>query len=256
MSSHTRLSVTRFTRWLWIITAILSAVGFAIVLARYVEGVALPEVVGALFDLDNEQTISTWYSSALLAVGGTIALYLGSGGGEEGRRLRRMWTILGAALWVFSLDETVSLHERAGLGLAGTGALHFGWVLPALIGVAAFGLWYLVGFLRHLEPRLRGGILLAASVYVGAALGIEFLEGMIVDGLFPGSRGEDTLIYNLASATQETLEMAGLVIFVYVTLAYLQRRRGRINVELVIANPVENAAGPGSLNPGASEQVG
>jgi hypothetical protein len=60
----------------------------------------------------------------------------------------------------------------------------------------------------------------AAAVYVGGALGMEMVCGyMFVE------YGEQSLAYLAAMTLEETMEMTGMVIFLYALLDFLRREQ-------------------------------
>ena len=187
-------------------------------------GSDFPSSVEALFNLDKEQTIATWFSSMLLGLNGLLALALRST--EHEMRLVKYWTTLGWLLIILSLDEAASLHERTGLLLANLrleGAFQYAWVIPGTVLVLLAGVWFL-GFFRQLQPRLRNVLMTAGFLYVAGALGVEFLEGAVASGALFGVVGETGTPYNSVVAIQEFMEMAALVILMTALLRELGTR--------------------------------
>lgn len=83
------------------------------------------------------------------------------------------------------------------------------------VGVGAVAVFF-IPFLLHLPRRCRVLFVLAASLYLGGALGVErwtdrFAEQDLLD----------TLEYNLWTTVEESLEMLGVVLFIYTLLAYM-----------------------------------
>lgn len=181
----------------------------------------IPGFLSELLSLDSEQSFATWYSSVLLAVGGTLSFLVGAR--RERSSLTKHWTALGWILWVLSLDEIVSLHERSAFGATLEGLLMVEWVIPGTVGVLVLGGWFLVRFFPLLAPPLRRGVLIAAAVYVVGALGFEFLEAAVGSGLIFGHTGEESFTFALVVVAQESLEIAGLVLFVSALLRELRR---------------------------------
>lgn len=193
--------------------------------------IQVPDYVFALLGLDSEQDIGEWLSSALFAINGTIALLIARPPFFE-RNLRRYWIGLGIVLWILSLDEAVSLHERSALGIRLTGALKYAWVIPATVLVLLLGAWFGFGLIQRLPIRLRNAVFLAATVYVGGALGFEFIEGAISDGWLFGAVGDDSLPRKLAVSIQEALEMSGLVLLLNALLNYVAESKQPLVLEV------------------------
>src|SRR5687768_9580440 len=61
----------------------------------------------------------------------------------------------------------------------------------------------------------------------GGALGMELVGGFLTD-----TGGQATLAYLDATTTEESLEMLGVVIFIYALLDYIRRRLPALRVDL------------------------
>lgn len=124
-----------------------------------------------------------------------------------------------------SIDEAVVIHEmlneplRDALELSG--AFYWGWVIPATIFVAVFGLAYL-GFLLHLGRRIRFLFVLSGAIYVFGALGTEFPLAYWYE-----EHGSRNFTYGLLSLAQEGLEMLGVTLFCSALLSYLAAHCGK-----------------------------
>jgi hypothetical protein len=223
-----RIRATTVTRWLWLVVFLLALCGLLVAVLEDAVETGLPEYVHELFNLESERSFAAWFSVILLAVGGTLSLVHGRRG-----NLAKYWRVLGFLLLLFSIDEAVSLHERAALGIRLEGPLTFAWVIPASVFVIVLGAWYISGFFPALPNPMRRQILWAAFIYVGGVLGIEFVEGAVASGWIFGARGEDSLAYQLTAVIQESLEMCGLVLFVSALLSGLKRRNRSIEVAVI-----------------------
>ena len=84
-----------------------------------------------------------------------------------------------------------------------------------------------IRFLRALEPRFRRLFIIAGGLYVGGALGLEFIEATY-ESIF----GDD-LVYILMVAAEETLEIAGATVLLYAVLTYLGVHAGRISLDIL-----------------------
>ncbi len=125
-----------------------------------------------------------------------------------------------------AIDEDASLHElliepvRDLLPVAGP--LYFAWVIPYGLAVLAIGVLYL-RFVWSLTVRTRGLFIGAGSLYLAGALGFES-----VGGWYFSRHGDiEDLPYSLLVATEEFLEMSGVILFIYALLDYLRDRHWR-----------------------------
>ncbi len=214
------VSPARVTRLLTLVVGALAAGGIASVALTHALGRESVWRVVYLFNLDVEGTIPSWYSScALLGAAGVLAL-IAQADRERASRDWRYWAGLAVIFVVLSADEAASIHElairpmRQALNLSG--ALAFGWVVPAAGFVGLVGGIYL-RFVLRLPLPTRRLFVIAGGLYVGGALGFEMLGGMLWTRYGMG------LETALESVAEEVLEMAGIVVFLHALLQHLGR---------------------------------
>jgi hypothetical protein len=164
------------------------------------------------FNLEHEGNLTTWYSSATLLLCAALLALLWQRARSSGRRFAANWGVLSLAFVYLSADETASLHESAMEILIQrvhvTGIFYYAWVILALPLVLLFAA-YNLRFLLSLSSRVRTGFILAGTVYVGGALGLEMVEGQIATSL-----GTEGAAMQAARTLEEVLEMSGIVMFV------------------------------------------
>ncbi|HMA13423.1 MAG TPA: hypothetical protein VKP12_01465, partial [Kiloniellaceae bacterium] len=104
------------------------------------------------------------------------------------------------------------------------GLFYFVWTVPALIacvvGLACF-LPFILGF-RGIDRALLLG---SAAVFLSGAIGMEMIGGSVAE-----VAGIDNLRYRLLSTAEESLEFAGLLLF----LLFLLRRLRALNGGLTL----------------------
>jgi len=168
--------------------------------------------IARLFDVNAEMSYPNWYSSLILAAS---CLLLAAIAGVL-MRLQRMefivhWIFLSATFALLSSDEIVGLHESMSTVMRRlgnfTGFLRFAWVVPAGVGVFAFGLAYL-RFLAALPVRRRNQFVVAGFIYVLGALGMEMIGAKQMD-LYSRSSTAYISSYHL----EELLELCGVALF-------------------------------------------
>lgn len=181
-----------------------------------------------LFDLDGEWNVPAWFSSVTLSLPAILLAIIGWAERRRRASYTWHWLFLAVVFAGLSLDEAVGLHElsveplRAALHTRGV--LLFAWVIPGVGFVAAMGIAYL-RFVRALPPPSRRGVLLAGSLYVGGALGLELVGGALVSaGL------KDSVFFSLEVLIEETLEMSGVVVFIHVLVAHLARELPEVQI--------------------------
>ncbi|MEH2079289.1 MAG: hypothetical protein V7K89_04520 [Nostoc sp.] len=185
-----------------------------------------------VFSLNEELNIPAWYSSfTLLFCSGLLKLITAI---KTKDRYFIYWKILYLIFFYLSLDEAFSFHEiwiipsvRESLHL--NPLFYETWVIPGAVLVVVFAFKYLK-FLLHLPPKTRYLFLIAAVVYVGGALGMEMVGGVLrVDF------GRRTLISLIGIFVEEFLEMVGIVIFIYALLSYLSSLKESIQLKIYIS---------------------
>ncbi len=168
-----------------------------------------------LLSLSHEANVPTWFASAQLLICSVLLAAVAIATRQSGGRYVAHWWGLAAALLYISIDETVQLHEEMNHWFEMGGVLYFGWVIPAAVIVALFGLSYL-GFLAHLPKRTRNRFVLAGAIFVGGALGIELLLGYWTD-----LEGDDNLVYSLIDWIEESMELCGIGLMLHSVVAYM-----------------------------------
>lgn len=223
------------------ITFILAAVASSLVLLSltsqfiryglghdYVYGL-LP-ITEQLFHVDLEQNISTLFSVTLLLCSGFLLVLIALLNRQRQDADVSKWVILAGGFFYLATDEGWSLHERlidpirGLLGHGDLGIFYFAWIIPAMAGVALLGLLFL-GFLSRLPSSTRWAFIIAGSLYLGGAIGIEMLGGRYAE-----LHSFENLTYQLFAHLEESLEMAGVILFIHTLLRYLAEQYPEIRL--------------------------
>jgi hypothetical protein len=185
--------------------------------------------IEGLFDLDEEISIPTWFSTVQLFVIGVV-LMLATVCNRQTLWLPNWLLLLGGAAFVLlSADEGAMIHERitSALKRLGQDWLLFrgergGWILPYLvIGVA--GLLIVFRPLSKVVRRYPTESLIAVggAVMIGVgAVGLEIVSYYFLPEQSGGMR------YEVEVAVEEFMEMAGASMILYAVLLLA----GRISV--------------------------
>lgn len=181
-----------------------------------------------LFDLDREGNVPAWFSSVTLCLPAVLLAIIGWAERRRRAPYAWHWLFLAVVFAGLSLDEAVGLHElsitplRAALHTGGV--LHFAWVIPGAGFVAIVGITYF-RFVLALPPPSRRGMLIAALLYLGGALGLE-----LVGAALTAAGRSDSVGYSLAVLAEETLEMTGVVVFIRVLAAHIARELPEVQI--------------------------
>lgn len=180
----------------------------------------LPWLVRQIFDVDEEDTIPTWYSAnALLLTSGLLYL-ISHRKKMDQDPWYRYWYGLTFGFAFLSMDEIAGFHETV------NGLIESSWTLPGGIVVAIVGLLY-IRFLWHLPTQIRIHFIVAGAIFVGGAVGVERYTDWYED-----EELLNTLAYNLWTAVEEGMEMGSIVLFIHALLQYMNlEKNARVGVK-------------------------
>ncbi len=189
----------------------------------------------ALFNLEDEYNIPSFWSSVQWLIAGTVAC--GVTLCERGRKTTYWvyWGAIAAMCVLFAVDETVQLHERLGAvlqsfaiaeGVKPAGFLFYLWVIPGgIFALAVFALFF--RFLLALPRNVAFLLVASGIVYVSGAIVFEMFEGRVdAEGGYMGP------LYTALVTFEESLEMFGVCIFVYAMFHYLRLTSPQIELKI------------------------
>lgn len=185
--------------------------------------------------VDEERNFPTLFSVLLLAIA-SLSLFLATilARAEKSRDAWR-WGILCAGFLYLSFDEGIELHERLN-GVLNTLLRHDAggesrapvsfWIVRGLVA-AIFLVVLFWSFLRRLPARTRTLFVVAGVCYLGGAAGLDTV------GLEWGrAHGKFNAMYVAIVTLEESMEMAGVILFIYAVLDYLARRYREVGLVL------------------------
>jgi hypothetical protein len=205
-------------------------------LAKYLLGYQSLHGFIRLFFVDSEQNIPTVFSVFLLFCSSVLLVIITLLKKQEKDRDVFRWAILAGWLLFMAIDEASSIHEeligpmRNLLGNKSLGIFYFAWVIPGIAVVCVFALFFL-GFLRRLPARTRFLFILAATLFLGGVIGIEMVGGHQAE-LY----GQENLRYSLTATSEEGCEMAGIIVFIYAIMEYIDRSYKEIRFQFEPVN--------------------
>jgi hypothetical protein len=197
-----------------------------------------------LLNLDNELNPGTWYSSGLLALCAAVLAVIALAKRSSRDRHALGWAALSLIFLYLSLDETASLHEETyGIGQDLPGPVYVVALVPAIVVTSLAALAFL-RFLAALPAHIRNLFLLAAAMLVGGAVGVEIVDGGIADHF-----GNGSALYKLVSSSEETMEMAGSITFLYALMLYVAAEFREVTVRFSPSSGGEPpTAAPGEVD--------
>lgn len=182
---------------------------------------------------DEEKNLPTAFSIFLLLFSSVLlaVIYI-----IEKRRAKPnniYWMVLSIGFFYLAIDEAWSIHESwANLPIHnlvdtnGTGMFHFIWVIPGIVVALAAFLFFLK-FLIILPVKVMLSFIYAGALYVGGAIGFE-----LIGGYYAGIYGNNTTFsYTLIATFEESLEMAGVILFIRSLLTHIAVNYTEVNLD-------------------------
>ena len=170
--------------------------------------------------VDVERSLPTLFSTAMMLTAALLCAAIAHARRRIAVSNVRHWIVLFTILGVLALDEFGQLHEKFMDPLRGLldiegGPLWFAWVIPAIVLLALFLLFF-VRFLARLPRTTRRGMLIAGLLFVGGALGVE-----MVSASYAADHPVVDATYVVMVTVEETLEMLGMSVLISTLLVYI-----------------------------------
>ena len=220
------LSPQKVCRLLLVIIACLIVVSS---LAHFLNQSSSTGFSGRLFRLDKETNIPTLYSSLALAFCSILLAIIGYMKRAINYNYTGYWKALSLIFLYLAIDEMCSFHETFMILrsiLKAGGLLYFTWVIPGSIFVAVFVLIFW-RFIQSLPKKTKNLFIIAGTMYVGGAIGMEMIGGYHVEAY-----GRATPMYSLITTIEESLEMFGIAVFIYALLSYIASHLNVVNLRV------------------------
>lgn len=164
----------------------------------------------SLFDLDEEESIGTWFNCISLLIAGQVLILITWL--KHKSKDKHYWSWLGLSLGfvVLSIDEIAGFHE-----LVNTIVTIIHWTYIGLFIVITLAILY-SKFLWSLPKRTRFLFIISGSIFIGGAIIVEWstIHYETNDQL-------DTLAYSLWNTLEEGMEILGVNLFIYALLDYI-----------------------------------
>jgi cellulose synthase/poly-beta-1,6-N-acetylglucosamine synthase-like glycosyltransferase len=205
----------------------LGAMGYLLVLlslagqfSKFRLGQAFLTGLAPLLYVDMEHNLPTYFSVLLILFAALLLAVIAMLNVKHRLPHASKWVILSFGFFGMAFDEAFQVHERLNLpvgtlfGAGSLGVLYFPWVVPGIALVVVLGLFFL-RFLFHLPVPTRFRFLMAAALYVGGAIGVELIGARHAE-----LHGYENWAYSLIATLEESLEMAGIIVFIWALLNY------------------------------------
>ncbi len=230
-SNKITLNPLSIVRVLGIVAVLLVLASIAVSLIHYLTG--YPSFYGLipLFNVDAEGNVPTFFSTFLLLFAAVLLGVIAILKKKQMDSYASYWTVLSFGLFYMAVDEASGIHEllirpiRMLLGHGRLGIFYYSWVIPFIVIICVLALVFLRFFL-HLPPKTRLTFLIAATLYLGGAIGSELVEGRYTE-----IYGID-LTYSMMTVIEESLEMAGVILFNWALLIYFADNFKEVQIQV------------------------
>jgi hypothetical protein len=207
------ISARKILNILVVILIALSLARIAGLVSTYALGNPHANGLVPLFNFNEEQSVPTWFSSALLAICASLLGIIAAAQRREGGP-HRWWATLAFVFLYLSMDEALSFHERLNRPvrelLHTSGALYYAWVIPyalfALV-LAAFS----IRPLKSIARPTRSLLMAAGGLFVCGAMGMEVVGSYLATK----NQMSATLLSDVVMMIEELMELSGTIILVY-----------------------------------------
>ena len=188
---------------------------------------------GRLFRLDEESNLPTFYSALSLGMCSILLAIIAYQKKANNSHYTKHWKFLSLLFLLLAVDEIAMMHEILTVlrkPLNASGFFYFTWVIPAFIFLLVFTVTF-ISFLKSLPQKIRNLFILSGVIYVGGAIGVE-----MIGGYHSEMYGENNFAYGIITTVEESLEMMGILVFIYSLLFYLQNYLEKINLSISFKN--------------------
>jgi hypothetical protein len=228
------LNAALITRLIGSMALFLILASTAVHLAAHFSGDYRNTGLFRLFNVDVEWNIPSFFSVLMLLFSALLLAVVTVLERKRASAHALHWTVLTFGFLFMAVDELVSLHERLIfplqrlLGNEELGIFFFAWVIPGIVLVAGLALFFLK-FLLKLPWKTKRSFIAAGLLYIGGVIGIELIAGSHAE-----AHGFYNLTYSVWTLIEESLEMAGLVVFIDALLIFLAEQHREVRFGLVM----------------------
>ncbi|WP_187261816.1 hypothetical protein [Pontibacter beigongshangensis] len=211
--------------------------------------------VTGMFNLEGEKNVPTYFSTINLLISALLLFTVSRYVKNSNRPLYfRQWRFLGFLFTWLAMDELFQLHElsinpmRSFLQLVlqkeNLGFLHFPWYILYVLLMAGVGL-YLARFVFSLPRRTFINFVVSGGIFLSGAVGMEMLGGYI------SSNTDSDILGKLSTTMEETLEMLGIILFIYSLIRHLEDQKSLKNI--VVNFALAGKGTPKAVEPARTE---
>ncbi len=225
-----KITLTTVLKFLGSIILLLLVLNLACVWMQYVIEDKKPFHIFfiRLFDFNQEANIPSFFSSLLLLTV-AVLLYFIYRYEKKTEQKAMGWQGLALVFTFLSIDEATEIHEFL-IGYFRThyefsGYFYYAWIIPYSTAMLLLGLVY-IPFFKRLDGRIFILMMVSGAIFIAGAIGMEMLGGNTMENEGFGLR------YMIFYTIEETLEMAGVSLFIFSLLRFLAGRKKNLSFKL------------------------
>ena len=225
---------SKVTRLLAIIAVFLILASISTQVFKYTTGHGKVYGLIRLFYLGSEYNIPTFFSASLLLFAAVLVGIIGALKQKARGSYKLHWMSLAYLLLILAIDEASGIHEMLNrptaelIGSRATGIFFFAWVIPGIALVVVLAFVYLC-FWLHLPSYTRLLVLASGTLYISGVIGFEIIGGYYVE-----FHGMENLTYSMIVTIEESLEIAGIILFVFTMLDYIESSFSDVRFHLTL----------------------
>lgn len=215
-----------------ILGTIIILLVFASIICTVSKYLGLPNILSVyqLFILDREGNIPTYFTSVVLLLAASLLYFIAIANKKQGEHDYLYWIGLAAVFVFLSIDEFTGLHERLNTPIQArlntSGQLYYAWAIPGGGFVVIMMLIYR-RFVFNLPKRIKRMIIIAGLIYVAGAIGVE-----MIGCYYRGLHEQSDITYEFITTCEESMEMIGIMIFVYALMSYIDLRLSNLTLQI------------------------
>jgi hypothetical protein len=184
-----------------------------------------------LFSVNKEGNIPSFYSALALLFCSLLLAIISASKKREKDYAAIYWRGLSWIFLYLSIDEAASIHElsthpfRKALGAQGF--LYYTWIVPfGLLVLIFIGLYS--RFVFSLPKKIKILFITAGSIFLFGSLGMEAIGG------FWDELGTSNFLYSMIFTLEESLEMIGVLVFIYALMQYIKNYTSIQSIKVVL----------------------
>lgn len=219
---------------LWLLAGVFVLLSLHLVF-QYLNFVVYGEKHGQIFeisnrvDMDDEVSLPTWFSQFVLLLIGAVGWFLAW---LESDRLKKViWSSIGFAGVLFSIDEVSSLHEFVLQSIhlifygeaPPSSALNAWWFVLPFVAIVAGILGFIA--IKKLPVNIWMLMITGGVIYIIGGGGVDLISNDYAKNTF--------LYQGILTGLEETLELTGSLLILYASLRYLEiSHKTKINIAI------------------------